>query len=77
MRFVATEVVRVVVRPCVACMLGTLASPTKPTNRDAARKRRFLVHVGATWRIRLNDPSAAATGLVSSYFDHTSKQVEV
>jgi len=30
----------------------------------------YGVHIGATWRIRLNRPCVAAMRLVSDYFDH-------
>ena len=30
----------------------------------------YGVHIGATWRIRLNCPCAAAMRLMSNYFDH-------
>ena len=30
----------------------------------------YGVHIGATWRIRLNCPRAARCGFMSNYFDH-------
>jgi len=30
----------------------------------------YGVHIGATWRIRLNRPCARRCGFISNYFDH-------
>ena len=38
--------------------------------RVGRRKHKFKGHIGATWRIRLNCPSAAAMRLMWSYFGH-------
>ena len=85
LRPIAARVARsvVCVSVCLSvCLLHTPVSPAKPLSRSRGRLQGTdsrgpnelyvldeCIHIGATWRIRLNDPCAQLCGPVLNYFD--------
>ena len=55
---------------CV-CLLGTPVSLAHTVEEiEMPCEEQMAVRIGATWRIRLNDPCARRCGIMSNYFDH-------